>query len=96
MENLQCLDAVAAYKFGVLTERPAYLKFKYEKELYVLADGETAFITLTTRQGDAVLHLDDNTELELEFGKIFILLRSSILLSDEEAKTKLCFVSFII
>lgn len=73
MENLQCLDAVAAYKFGVLTERPAYLKFKYEKELYVLADGETAFITLTTRQGDAVLHLDDNTELELEFGKIYYL-----------------------
>lgn len=74
MENLQCLDAVAAYKFGVLTERPAYLKFKDEKELYVLTDeGETALVTLTTRQGEAVLYVDDNMELELEYGKIYYL-----------------------
>jgi hypothetical protein len=75
MDNLQRLDAVAAYKFGVLTQRPSYLKFKDEKELYVLTadEGKTALITLMTRQGDAGLHVNDYTDLELEEGKIYYL-----------------------
>lgn len=74
MDNLQRLDAVAAYKFGVLTQRPAYLKFKDENELYVLTDeGETALITLMTRQGDTGLQVNDYTLLELEEDTIYYL-----------------------
>ena len=76
MDNLQRLDVVAAYKFGVLNQkRPAtYLKFKDENELYVLTDeGKTALITLMTRQGHTDLHVNDYTDLELEEGKIYYL-----------------------
>lgn len=79
MDNLQRLDVVAAYKFGVLNQKrpPAYLKFKDENELYVLTTtdegGETALITLMTCQGDAVLHVNDYTDFELEEGKIYYL-----------------------
>jgi hypothetical protein len=75
MDNLQRLDTVAAYKFGVLTQRLAYLKFKDENELYVLTDeGEpAALITLMTRQGDTGLQVNDYTLLELEEGKIYYL-----------------------
>ena len=75
MDNLQRLDVVAAYKFGVLNQKlPAYLKFKDEKELYVLTDeGKTALITLMTRQGRTDLHVNDYTDLELEEGKIYYL-----------------------
>lgn len=81
MDNLQRLDVVAAYKFGVLYNQkrpPAYLKFKDENELYVVLttdEGETAaaLITLMTRQGDTGLHVNDYTDLELEEGKIYYL-----------------------
>lgn len=79
MEKLRLLNTISKYEFGVLNNTGVFkenfhLKFKNDKDLYILTDDDTKtqLITFRTRHGDAILHLE-NFELEIESGKVYYL-----------------------